>query len=74
MPWLPATQANRLGWAPPAGDGGVFPLDEALHRAEQAGLDPGELAGTSNPPVFRFAESGELGFEIRLRVRLRDDT
>jgi translation initiation factor IF-3 len=48
---------------------GVMPIDEALQRAEQAGLDLIEVAATANPPVCRIADLGKFRFEQDKRAR-----
>jgi translation initiation factor IF-3 len=48
---------------------GVVPLDEALQRAEAAGLYLIEVAATANPPVCRIADLGKFRFEQDKRAR-----
>src|SRR5207237_3918057 len=48
---------------------GVVPIDEALRRAEAAGLDLIEVAATADPPVCRIADLGRFRFEQDKRAR-----
>ncbi len=48
---------------------GVMPLDEAIRRAEEAGLDLIEVAATAEPPVCRIADLGKFKFESDKRAR-----
>jgi translation initiation factor IF-3 len=48
---------------------GVVPIDEALRRAEEAGLDLIEVAATAVPPVCRIADLGKFRFEQDKRAR-----
>ena len=48
---------------------GVMPLDEAIRRAEEAGLDLIEVAATADPPVCRIADLGKFKFESDKRAR-----
>lgn len=42
---------------------GVLPLMEALHRAEQAGLDLVEVASGAEPPVCKIVDFGKYRYE-----------
>jgi translation initiation factor IF-3 len=42
---------------------GVMPTEEALRRAEEAGLDLIEVAASASPPVCRIADLGKFRFE-----------
>ena len=42
---------------------GVMSTDEAIRRAEEAGLDLIEVAATAEPPVCRIADLGKFKFE-----------
>ena len=48
---------------------GVVAIDEALRRAEDAGLDLIEVAATADPPVCRIADLGRFRFEQDKRSR-----
>ena len=48
---------------------GVMPIEEALRRAEEAGLDLIEVAGSATPPVCRIADVGKFRFEQDKRAR-----
>jgi len=41
---------------------GVLPIDEALRRADAAGLDLVEMAANSTPPVCKILDYGKLKF------------
>ena len=41
---------------------GVVKIDEALRRADEAGLDLVEMAANSNPPVCKILDYGKLKF------------
>jgi translation initiation factor IF-3 len=42
---------------------GVVPIDEALHRAEEAQLDLVEVAPTAQPPVCRILDYGKFKYQ-----------
>jgi len=46
-----------------------MPLDEAIHKAEEAGLDLIEVAASADPPVCRIADLGKFKFESDKRAR-----
>ncbi len=48
---------------------GVMPIEEALQRAEEAGLDLIEVAASASPPVCRIADLGKFRFEQDKRAR-----
>jgi translation initiation factor IF-3 len=48
---------------------GVMPTEEALRRAEEAGLDLIEVAASASPPVCRIADVGRFRFEQDKRAR-----
>ena len=48
---------------------GVLAIDDALRRAEEAGLDLIEVAATADPPVCRIADLGRFRFEQDKRSR-----
>jgi len=48
---------------------GVMPLEDAIQRAEEAGLDLIEVAATADPPVCRIADVGKFKFEQDKRAR-----
>jgi len=48
---------------------GVMPTEEAIRRAEEAGLDLIEVAATADPPVCRIADLGKFKFEQDKRAR-----
>jgi translation initiation factor IF-3 len=48
---------------------GVMPIEDALRRAEEAGLDLIEVAANANPPVCRIADLGKFRFEQDKRAR-----
>jgi translation initiation factor IF-3 len=48
---------------------GVMPLEEAIRRAEEAGLDLVEVAATAEPPVCRITDVGKFKFEQDKRAR-----
>ena len=48
---------------------GVMPIEEAVRRAEEAGLDLIEVAPTAEPPVCRIADFGKFKFEQDKRAR-----
>jgi translation initiation factor IF-3 len=48
---------------------GVMPIEDAIRRAEEAGLDLIEVAATADPPVCRIADLGKFKFEQDKRAR-----
>lgn len=48
---------------------GVVAIEDALRRAEEAGLDLIEVAATADPPVCRIADLGKYLFEQGKRAR-----
>jgi translation initiation factor IF-3 len=48
---------------------GVMPIEDALRRAEEAGLDLIEVAASAEPPVCRIADVGKFKFEQDKRAR-----
>ena len=42
---------------------GVLAIEDALRRAEEAGLDLIEVAASADPPVCRIADLGRFRFE-----------
>ena len=46
-----------------------MPIEEAIKRAEEAGLDLIEVAATADPPVCRIADLGKFKFEQDKRAR-----
>jgi translation initiation factor IF-3 len=48
---------------------GVMPTEEAIRRAEEAGLDLIEVAASADPPVCRIADLGKFKFEQDKRAR-----
>ncbi len=48
---------------------GVMPIEDAIKRAEEAGLDLIEVAATADPPVCRIADLGKFKFEQDKRAR-----
>ena len=48
---------------------GVVPIEDALRRAEEAGLDLIEVAASADPPVCRIADLGRFRFEQDKRSR-----
>jgi len=48
---------------------GVLAIEDALRRAEDAGLDLIEVAATADPPVCRIADLGRFRFEQGKRAR-----
>jgi translation initiation factor IF-3 len=48
---------------------GVMPLEDAIKRAEEAGLDLIEVAANADPPVCRIADLGKFKFESDKRAR-----
>ena len=48
---------------------GVLSLEDALKRAEEAGLDLIEVAANADPPVCRIADLGRFRFEQGKRAR-----
>lgn len=48
---------------------GVMPTEDAIRRAEEAGLDLIEVAATAEPPVCRIADLGKFKFEQDKRAR-----
>ena len=51
-----------------------FAIDDALRRAEEAGLDLIEVAATADPPVCRIADLGRFRFEQDKRAVTRRRT
>ena len=49
--------------------GGV-PIDVALNKAKEVGLDLIEVAPNSNPPVCRILDHGKLRYEEKKRLQL----
>jgi translation initiation factor IF-3 len=55
----------------PDGDNvGVFDIDEAMRRAEEAGLDLVEVAPQADPPVCRIMDYGKFQYEQAKKERL----
>ena len=48
---------------------GVMPTEDAIRRAEEAGLDLIEVAANADPPVARIADLGKFKFEQDKRAR-----
>jgi translation initiation factor IF-3 len=48
---------------------GVMPIEDALRRAEESGLDLIEVAASASPPVCRIADVGKFRFEQDKRAR-----
>ncbi|MBV8717585.1 MAG: translation initiation factor IF-3 [Chloroflexi bacterium] len=48
---------------------GVMSLEDAIKRAEEAGLDLIEVAAAADPPVCRIADLGKFKFEQDKRAR-----
>ena len=48
---------------------GVVAIEDALRRAEEAGLDLIEVAATADPPVCRIDDLGKFRFEQDKRAR-----
>lgn len=48
---------------------GVVPIDEALDKAIEAGLDLVEVAPNANPPVCRIMDFGKFQYEKQKRER-----
>jgi translation initiation factor IF-3 len=48
---------------------GVVAIDEALRRAQDAGLDLIEIAATADPPVCRITDLGRFRFEQDKKAR-----
>jgi translation initiation factor IF-3 len=48
---------------------GVMPLEEAIRKAEEVGLDLVEVAASADPPVCRIADVGRFKFEQEKRAR-----
>ena len=46
-----------------------MPIEDAIKRAEEAGLDLIEVAATADPPVCRIADLGKFKFEQDKRAR-----
>jgi len=46
-----------------------MPLEDAIRRAEEAGLDLIEVAAAADPPVCRIADLGKYKFEQDKRAR-----
>jgi len=46
-----------------------MPLEEAIKKAEEAGLDLVEVAASADPPVCRIADVGRFKFEQEKRAR-----
>jgi translation initiation factor IF-3 len=46
-----------------------MPIEDAIQRAEEAGLDLIEVAATADPPVCRIADLGKFKFEQDKRAR-----
>lgn len=49
---------------------GVFDINEALHRAEEADLDLVEVAPQADPPVCRIMDYGKFQYEQAKKERL----
>jgi translation initiation factor IF-3 len=48
---------------------GVMTLEDAIHKAEESGLDLIEVAAAADPPVCRIADLGKFKFESDKRAR-----
>jgi translation initiation factor IF-3 len=48
---------------------GVMSIEDAIRRAEEAGLDLIEVAANADPPVARIADLGKFKFEQDKRAR-----
>ena len=49
---------------------GVVPIEDALDKAKEVGLDLIEVAPNSNPPVCRILDHGKLRYEEKKRQQL----
>ncbi len=47
---------------------GIIPTDEAIERAENAGLDLVEVAGNSSPPVCKILDYGKFKYQAQKRA------
>jgi translation initiation factor IF-3 len=48
---------------------GVMPTPQAMHLAEEAGLDLVEISPTSRPPVCRIMDFGKYKYELNKRLK-----
>ena len=49
---------------------GVVPIEVAIDKAKEVGLDLIEVAPNSNPPVCRILDHGKLRYEEKKRQQL----
>jgi translation initiation factor IF-3 len=64
-------RARKVRLIMPDGDNvGVFDINEALRRAEDAGLDLVEVAPQADPPVCRIMDYGKFQYEQAKKERL----
>ncbi len=47
---------------------GIVPLDEALQRAEEVGLDLVEVSPTADPPVCKILDYGKFKYDAQKRA------
>ena len=50
------------------GQAGIVPVEEALRRAQEAGLDLVEVAPTAKPPVCRIMDFGKFLYEQKKKA------
>ncbi len=51
---------------------GVVSLDEAMRRAEDAGLDLVEISPTAQPPVCKILDYGKFKYESQKRASAQE--
>ena len=44
---------------------GILPIDEALNKAEESGLDLVEVAPNASPPVCRIMDYGKYKYDLK---------
>ena len=50
---------------------GIVPLEEALERAQEDGLDLMEVSPNADPPVCRILNFGKLKYEEKKKIQRR---
>ena len=64
-----AIRAREVRLVTDEGNVGILPLQEALRRAEEAGLDLVEVAPNANPPVCKIMDFGKFQYEQAKKER-----
>ncbi|MGQ9863578.1 MAG: translation initiation factor IF-3 [Bacteroidia bacterium] len=65
---ITAPEVRIVGMDPPELNG-IYPLQQALRMAEEAGRDLVEIAPQATPPVCRIIEYSKLRFELKKKEK-----